>query len=323
MLRNFCIGATMIALCSASAVAQPADPDIVVVGERLEQVTREYVTTLAAPSMREDQLARWDERVCVGVAGLSPSDGQMVADRISVRAAAVGLRTGEPGCRANIMVIFAPDSDAVAQNIVRERRELLGYYTNDAVSTSGGREGLEAFANTPRPIRWWHVARNVTADGRVLDTTQTAPAASGAESRSANEAAASGQPSTGVGSFTGLQTTRSNGSRVRRNTRQDLDYVLIIVDARRVAEFPVAAWVDYVAMVSLAQINPDAAPSSVPSILNLFTSPVESTPMGMTDWDVAYLDGLYAATREATNAAAQQREIGRRIVAAMTAERPN
>lgn len=77
MLRNFCVGVAMIALFSASAVAQPEDPDIVVVGERLEQVTREYVTALAAPSVREDQLARWDERVCVGVAGLSASDGQM------------------------------------------------------------------------------------------------------------------------------------------------------------------------------------------------------------------------------------------------------
>lgn len=322
MIRMLCAGAALIALCSASAAAQPADPDIVVVGERLEQVTREFVTEIAAPSLREDQLARWDELVCVGVAGLSATDGQMVADRISARAAAVGLRTGEPGCRANIMVIFAPDSDALTQSIVRDRRELLGYYTNDAVST-GGREGLDAFANTPRPIRWWHVARNVTADGRVLDTTQSAPAATGGEARSANEAAASGQPSTGIGSFTGVQTVRSTGSRMRRTTRQDLNYVLIIVDAQRVAEFPVDAWVDYVAMVSLAQINADAAPSSVPSILNLFTSPVEDTPMGMTDWDVAYLDGLYSATREATDTGAQQREIGRRIIAAMTAERPN
>lgn len=323
MLRNVCVAVTAIALCSTSATAQPADSDIVVVGERLEQVTRDYVTAVSAPSVRENQLARWDERVCVGVTGLSASDGQMIVDRISARAAAVGLRTGEPGCRANVMVIFAPDSDAVAQNIVRERRELLGYYTDDAVSTTGGREGLEAFANTPRPIRWWHVARNVTADGRALVTTQTAPAATGAESRAANTAAANGQPSTGVGSFSGIQTTRSNGTRMRRETRQDLEYVLIIVDARRVAEFPVEAWVDYVAMVSLAQVNPDASPSSVPSVLNLFTSAVENTPMAMTDWDVAYLDGLYAATREATNTGQQQREIGRRIVATMTVDRPN
>lgn len=322
MCRTALIVAACVVLWAPLTAAQQQGDDIVVVGERLEEVTRTFVEELAAPSLREDQLARWDERVCVGIAGLSAEDGQMVVDRISTRAAEVGLRTGEPGCRANIMVIFAPDSDAIARTIVDSRRELLGYYTNDAVSTAG-REGLELFANTPRPVRWWHVARNVTADGRVLDNPTTAPAASSSEGASANEAAASGQPNTGVGSFSGVQSVRSNGSRTRRPTRQDLSYVLIIVDARRVAEFPVSAWVDYVAMVSLAQINPDAAPSTVPSILNLFTSSVENTPEGMTDWDEAYLKGLYRATREATNTRAQQREIGRAVVSEISAERPN
>jgi hypothetical protein len=321
MLRSICLTAIVL-VSTASATAQQPDQDIVVVGERLEETASTFVNEIAVPSLREDQLARWDERVCVGVAGLSAEQGQIIVDRISARAAQVGLRLGEPGCRANIMVIFAPDSDAVARNIVDERRELLGYYTNDAVSTTGGREGLEAFASTPRPIRWWHVARSVTADGRVLDNANTAPAATAGEAASANQAAASGQPNTGVGSLGGAQTVRSNGTRMRRTTRQDLNYVLIIVDAQRVAEFPVSSWTDYVAMISLAQINADAAPSSAPSILNLFTSPVENTPMGMTPWDEAYLQGLYRATREATNTRTQQREIGRVIVTTMGAERP-
>lgn len=314
-------GAAAALVVIGAPLASAQDNDIVVVGERLEQVASQFATELAAPSQREDQLARWDERVCVGMAGLSPEQGQIVVDRISARAAEVGLRVGEPGCRANIMVIFTNDSDTVARNIVNERRDLLGYYGNDAVST-GGREGLEAFANTSRPIRWWHVARNVTADGRVLDHVNSAPAASASEGASANEAAASGQPSTGVGSFSGVQTVRSNGTRTRRTTRQDLNYVLIIVDAERVSEFPVSAWTDYVAMVSLAQINAEAEPTAAPSILNLFSSSVENTPMGMTAWDEAYLRGLYRATREATNTRAQQREISRTIVTTVTVDRP-
>jgi len=311
----------MLLLAAGATAAAAQEPEIVVVGDRLEQTATQFATELAAPSLREDQLARWDESVCVGVAGISAEQGQVVVDRISARAAEVGLRVGAPGCRASIMLIFTADSDAVARNIVDERRDLLGYYSNDAVST-GGREGLEAFANTPRPIRWWHVARTVTADGRVLDNTSSTPAANGAEAAAAAAAVAGGQPPVGVGSFQGVQTVRSTGTRTRRTTRQDLNYVLIIVDALRVADFPFSAWTDYVAMISLAQINADAEPSAAPSILNLFSSPVDATPLGMTAWDEAYLRGLYRATREATNTRAQQREISRTMVTTVTADRP-
>ncbi|MEZ5957979.1 MAG: hypothetical protein R3C27_12295 [Hyphomonadaceae bacterium] len=297
------------------------EPDIVVHGDRLDEIASQFTTEVAAPSMREDQLARWDERVCVGIVGLAPEQGQGIVDRISTRAAEVGLRVGAPGCRANIMLIFTTDPEVVARNIVDERRDLLGYYAHDALST-GGREGLEAFVTTPRPIRWWQVARNVTADGQVLDNPYTTPSASGREAAAANAAAAAGEPPVGIGAFDGIQAVRSTGSRTRRATRQDLSYILIIVDARQVSDFPFSAWTDYVAMVSLAQINPDAEPSAAPSILNLFSSDVENTPMGMTAWDEAYLRGLYRATREATNARAQQREISRTIVTTVAADRP-
>lgn len=314
--------AAAFALISAPiAIAQQPDNDIVVVGERLQEVASQFATEIAAPSMREDQLARWDERVCVGTAGLSPEQGQLVVDRISVHAAEVGLRIGEPGCRANIMVIFTNDSDGVARNLVNERRDLLGYYGNDAVST-GGREGLEAFANTPRPVRWWHVARNVTADGRVLDNPNTTPAASGQEAAEATQAAGAGQPPLGIGAYNGIQAVRSRGSRLYRETRQDLNYMVVIVDTQRIAEFPTSAVLDYIAMVTLVQVDPTAEPNMVPSILNLFTAPVELTPMGMTDWDLAYLRGLYGASRNAPNSGAQINEIARSMARELGRQQP-
>jgi len=300
-----------------SAWAQ--DPDIVVVGERLEQLTSSFVEEVSVPSLREDQLARWNEVICVGAVGLSPADAQLLVDRISMRAGAVGLRLGQPGCRANVMVIYAPDSDTLTRQIVEQRPELLGYYSNDAVST-GGRDGLEDFANTPRPVRWWHVARNVTMDGRLLDNPNTQPAAGGAEAAAASAAVAAGLPPTGLGSASGAQVVRSLGSRLSRTTRQDMNYVLVIVDAARVAEIPANSWFDYVAMVSLAQIDPNATPSEIPSILNLFTSAAETAPNEMTSWDLAYLSGLYRATREAVNSRQQRSEIQRSMVSTLTSD---
>ena len=46
-------------------------------------------------------------------------------------------------------------------------------------------------------------------------------------------------------------------------------------------------------MIALAQIDPDADTGQFDTILNLFREP-RLAPEGLTGWDRAYLDGLYA-----------------------------
>lgn len=305
-MRKVFLIAAALALLSPPALAQP-DADIVVVGDPVEHQAQEFIDDIGAPSMQEDQLARWDESICVGATGFTASDAQRVIDRIFARAAAVGLRLGEPGCRANIMVIFAQDSDAVAREIVDHRPRTLGYYPNYTISTAG-REALEAFANTPRPIRWWHVARNTAADGEALVETNSRPGPRSAP---------------GYLDLQDTQVIRSSGTRLQRPTRQDLEYLLVIVDARRVEALPAGAWIDYVAMVGLAQISAEAQPMRTPSILNLFASGADVAPTSLTEWDEAYLRGLYGATRAAVNTQVQQRDIRRAMVEALTEARPD
>jgi hypothetical protein len=319
------IGGFAAALVSSGlafhAYAQDAGSaaDIVVTATRLQQQAEDFVGAIAQAPPSEDQLARWDSRICVGAVGLEADAAQALVDRISGRARAVGLRPGEPGCRANVMVIYAPDSDTLTRQIVDRRRDLLGYNGDEGVVTAG-REALEAFASTPRAVRWWHVAQTTDADGGAIGNAETSDgpgntvgdnslgSADGAGSTTQDLATAS----MGTGSFQGLEGVRSSGSRMRRSTRQDLNYVLIVVDAQRVNGIPAAAWMDYVAFVALAQINPDAAPRSFPTILNLFSSP-QSAPASMSDWDVAYLDALYRATRTAPNSRRQRSEMARTI----------
>ncbi|MGH6951265.1 MAG: hypothetical protein ACREH4_10350, partial [Vitreimonas sp.] len=263
---------------------------------------------------------------CPGAVGLAQPAAQALVDRIAMRAQAVGLRPGAPGCRPNVMVIYAPDSDALSHQIVDQRRDLLGYYNDEGVVTAG-RDALEAFANTPRPVRWWHVAQTTSADGRSLGNSQARAGGSPLEAMAAAQSEGGGVPDSGdgvdpsmgagVGSFEGMEAVRSSGSRARRNTRQDLNYVLIVVDARRVAGVQAEAWMDYVAMVALAQIDPDAQASAFPTILNLFSAP-QTAPAAMTNWDTAFLDGLYNATREAANSRQQRDQIAGRIASSVT-----
>lgn len=255
-----------------------------------------------------DALARWNERICVGAVGLAPDQAQALVDRISTRAQAVGLRAGAPGCTANVMVIYAPDSDRLAREIIDQRRDLLGYSQDDSRATAG-RDAMNAFANEQRAVRWWHVSS--VGRGSLRPTDGTTYQTSG---QTAAQAAASGDGGAATGAspasdMQGTQGVRINGSRVRSEAHNNLTYALVVVDARRVANVPADAWMDYVAMVSLAQIDARAQTDAYPTVLNLFSG--ANPPAGFTPWDEAYLDGLYDARDEAGNR--QAASISRRI----------
>ena len=307
---------------SAPGLAQqPASTsdEIVVTGERLREMTEAYAGAVAVAPAAADQYPRWDTRLCTRVAGLSPADAQTLIDHIARRAHAVGVQAERVGCQPNLVIIFAPDGDQLAREIVDQRRDLLGYYSEDDVVTAG-RDALEAFANTPRPVRWWHVARTTTADGRQLTDTHSSP---GDNPRAAQEASGEGpgDPQAtanailGGSRFENMEGVRSQGTRMRRATRHDLSFALVIVDTRRTAGAAPAAVADYLAMATLVQLNPNADMSAFPSVLNLFQSgnAGAAAPAGMTDWDLAYLEGLYGATREAASANRQRADIARRM----------
>jgi hypothetical protein len=287
-MRFIGLSAALIAAASLASGAEAQQPD-----------ASGFVHEIALAASDEDPLARWDEGVCVGAVGLDPSQLQQLVDRVSLRARAVGLRPGRAGCRANVMVVFSNDSDAITRQIVDQRRDMLGFYSGDNRITAG-RDAMEEFANTPRPIRWWHVsstgvgsmnpnaARTRQASGRTaaqVAGSQGGGSVSGADLGSAQD-------------LQGADGVRSNGSRTRvSESANELSYALIVVDARRVANTPASAWMDYVAFNALAQVNPEARTSNYSTILNLFTQS-SSPPTGLTAWDLAYLDALYRVRSE-------------------------
>jgi hypothetical protein len=280
---------TAASLCVSGAQAQQPNAN-------------EFVHEIALATGDDNPLARWDEGVCVGAVGLDPSQLQQLVDRVSQRARAVGLRPGRAGCRANVMVVFSNDSDMIARQIVDQRRDMLGFYSGDNRITAG-REAMEEFANTPRPIRWWHVSSTGVGSMRpdAARTWQNSGTTAAIAASASGSGGVSGVSPGDVGSAQDLQGAdgvRSNGSRMRtEESSNELSYALIIVDAHRVANTPTSAWMDYVAFNALAQINPDARTTNYSTILNLF-SQSSSPPAQLTAWDLAYLDALYRVRSE-------------------------
>jgi hypothetical protein len=222
---------------------------------------------------------------------LPARQGQFLADRIAQRAFAVGLQPGEPGCTANVAVFVTADANAMARNMSERDPTLFASRPETNINTLGP-TAFTDFLDTPRPVRWWHVSERRSAEGFSL----------------------SGDAS--MGGMSNAPSVRSSGSRLSNNTRQDFSRVIIIVDSSRVGHAQLAALADYIAMVTLADINPSAETSNFPTIMSLFNTRADgaAAPTAMTDWDIAYLDGLYHSTRNASSVQQQQREITERML---------
>jgi len=261
--------------------------DVVVTGRPLDTMIRNFVSEVAEPNRRRG-LARWDNRVCVGVVNLRPDAAQYIADRVSTVAGDLGIDVGQPGCTPNVLVVATTDGGALAEALVEERPR--AFRLGGSGMDRGG-DALEDFVETDRPVRWWQVSFPVDSDsgqravripgecvGSCDDVTDFAP----------------------VIRVTGI-------SRLRSQIIDRLSRTVVIVDVDQVQGLSALQLADYIAMVSLAQINPDADTSGYASILNVFDDPDGST--SLTSWDLAFLGGLYAAKRTAAAQIARRGEI--------------
>lgn len=256
------------ALLQQPAQADPQDPppvaleDVVVEARRLEELTREFVDEVSAPA-RQRGLARWRSSVCVGVTGIQRDIAQALADHVSRVALDYGLRPGDPGCRANVLIVFAEDGRALADAMVERRRQIfrLGVGGLDR-----GNVALADFRESDRPVRWWHVSIPINAE--------------------------TGDIAIRMPGDTGPRFVRGEG-RVNqgRLIRDELNKVIIVVDGGQVAGVGLPQLGDYLSMVALAQVDPHADTAGFATILNLFDDP-DGSP-GLTGWDRAYLQGLY------------------------------
>lgn len=261
--------------------------DVVISGRSLDGLIRDFVGEVAEPN-RNRGLARWHDRVCVGVANLDGEVAQYLSDRVSTVAADMGLTAGAPGCTPNILVIATADAGDLARQLTEERRR--AFRMGGAGMDRGG-AALRDFVETDRPVRWWQMSMPV--DSETGDMAVRIP---GECTGSCVDAAAYAP-----------QISVFAASRLSTQIVDNLFRTIVIIDVDEVGDVSALQLADYIAMVSLAQIDPDADTSGYASILNVFEAPEISD--SLTDWDLAYLDGLYAAERNHVGERAGRSEI--------------
>ena len=289
------LAAVLAAFLTASAAAQESSPspaaavetdasqpidEVVVRGRRLEDIKsdlRIHIQDFIGEVVRKPPgrgFARWHRNVCVGVYNLNNNAAQYVVDRISKLALEVGLEPGEPGCVPQINIVFATDAKETAAAMVENEPRLFMPAAGHA-GMDLGRVALEEFAQSEQAVRWWHVSLPVDArmGGAAIELSDNCGEA-----------------------FCPPTINVAGPSRIHSGTRDDMLYVVVIVDATKLKGTTWQQLGDYLAVVSLCQIDPQTNPASFDSILNLFTNPKAYS--GLTDWDRSYVKALYELDQE-------------------------
>lgn len=287
----------------AGASQQPASPEIapvdleevVVEGNRLETTTEIFVREVGAPS-RDRGLARWRGAICTEIVNLQPELAQVVAERVSSTARDLGLRTGAPGCEPTILVVATVDAAEFTTAFV-ERRPTL--FRVGGAGMDRGSRALNAFQSSNKAVRWWQVSAPVTETGEIAVRI---PGYCANSCANASDMAPS---------------VKVLASSLWAPTEDDIKKVYVIIDVDKVSGVSIEQLSDYITMVSLAQIDPDADTRGYSTILNLFDDP-QNTPR-LTTWDRAYLTGLYGAQRSLRNTRAARSEVVGSIVRARRA----
>lgn len=261
---------------------QTANPNVIeevqVRGQRMSEIefnlpdyVRKFIGEVVALPQGGGH-ARWYKSVCVSVVNLEPARAQYIVDRISLLAGQVGLKPGEPGCTPQVIVIFTVDADDVATNLV-ETQPLLFRPGGPACCMQLGLDALDEFKTSDKPVRWWHVSMPVDAllHQRAIQLGQDGP-----------------------GNYPVI--TVEGPSRIHSGLIDELYRAIIVVDATKLTGTTWQQIGDYLAVVSLAQVNPNTDPSAYDSILNVFSNPAAYS--GLTDWDLSYVQALYKINLE-------------------------
>ena len=249
--------------------------EVVVRGRRMSDIEDglraeigEFIGEITAPPAGRG-LARWDRRVCIGVHNLEQTAAQYLVDRISKLALDVGLVPGEPGCGPNVIIIFTTDGRQLATRLVEDERKFLRPTGEGGVHR--GLAGLDRFAESDKAVRWWQVSMPVSAQSGIAALELPNGL---------------GPPVIGV----------AGPSRIHSGVVDSLQRVIVVVDSTKLTGTTWQQLGDYLAVVSLTQVDLEANPASFDSILNLFTNPKAYS--GLTDWDRTYIQALYQFDQE-------------------------
>lgn len=221
-----------------------------------------------------DAYPRWDQPVCPLVAGLAGAQGEFILGRIVQVARAAHVPLAGLRCRANLFVMFSRRPHLLLKLWWAKDRNM--YDTREGIAP------VRRFIASHRPIHVWY---------------NTAASCAGTPLGSASPDGAlvsAGVLVEGGGMLCG----HGVDTLLHKVTVRGFSSVILVVDKKRVHGMTFGQLAAYVALRSLAQVNPQAH-GGVPTILRLLQGS-RHPPQDLTAWDRALLYGLYHTAQAST-----------------------
>lgn len=270
--------------------------DVEVTARRNADMARRFVNRVAAPA-RGSGLGRW-RKVCPGIINLQRETAQPIIDRIAEMADELGIEVQGAGCEVNLVIIFTVDSSTVTQAMVNNFPRMYRYGGN---GIDRGTAALREFQFTERPVRWWTLSLPI--DSNTGDRAVRLPGDRTGVTVDPVIAAEFGcNPSDcAIGAAPIIRVT--SASRLNGQIEDQINKSIIVVDADAVSGLNTVQLGDYLAMVSLSQVDPEADTGGFDTVLNLFDNP--QAVSGLTAWDRAYLSALYGSPSRRRTAGGQ------------------
>ena len=263
-----CAFAVLLIVAVRAASAQPANPpkpaaqeNVTVTATKSRAVVETFTKAMATPTKltgKNRALGEWHMPALRW--GRQPALTAMVTQRVKDVAVTAGAPVSSlESCTPNIEVIFTTTPQALLDDISKHDPDYLGYAENSSEK--------EKLSTVTRPIQAWYATHTMDSYGRR--TTDSARQV-GTGITMPNFAAHSLPTSMAVNHdpiyLPNASFARVTGNHITDGARSAFNHV-IIVDFSKLAGQKIGPLVDYIAMLSLTQLNALDTCQQLPSIV--------------------------------------------------------
>lgn len=213
----------------------------------------------AAAQSGDEPLARFEDPVCVGVAGLQTEAAADMVGRMRANAESFGRRLAPDGaCEPNVIVAFIGDPDAFLQRLQQQSGWLFAEMRQ---------EESAALLRETGPARALLRVRAHSRDGLPIARRENMTEIPQTEMWSAH-------------------------SKIYSATRNDIQSAMILFDRDEISGLTIDQLADYATLRALTRTLPETAEARADSVLALFDAD-GNRPEGLTEFDRVYLSTLY------------------------------